>query len=94
MPIEPPAPTSKPASSSLDCVFLVPTAGSWAVRLGFAASVLAGPAGFQISAPNPGSAHRYVGVCDFLDLTFYFSFAGLHLLLMSCCDRVKPDLGV
>jgi hypothetical protein len=38
---------------------------------------LAGSAGFQVSDPNQASADRYVVGCDFLDLTFYFSFAGV-----------------
>ena len=58
------------AVSSLDRASLVPTADSWAVRPGFAVSaVLAGSAGFQISAPDPASARRYVAVCDLVDLT-------------------------
>jgi hypothetical protein len=61
----------KPASASLDRVSLVPAADSWAVRQGPAVSVaLAGSAGFQVSAPSPASADRYVVGCDFLDLTF------------------------
>jgi hypothetical protein len=84
----------KPAFSSLDCVALVPTADSWAVRWGPAVcAVLAGSAGFQVSAPNRASADRYVVGYDFLDLTFYFSML-VFLLLVSCCNRVQSDLGV
>ena len=62
--------TPKPAFSSLDRISLVPTADSWAVRSDSPVSAaLAGSAGFQISALNPASAHRYVVVCGFLDLT-------------------------
>ena len=60
----------KPAFS-LDRVSLVPTADSWAVRSGPPVSAaLAGSAGFQVSAPERA----------FLDLTFYFSFAGLAVV--------------
>ena len=83
----------KPSFASLDRVSLVPLADFW-VRSGPAVSVaLAGSAGFQASAPNQASADRYVGGSDFLDLTFYFSFAGF-LLLVSCCNRINPDFGV
>ena len=69
----------KPASSALDRVSLVPTVGPWALRSGPPVSVaLAGSAGFQVSAPDSVSADRYVVGCDFLGLTFYFSFAGLY----------------
>jgi hypothetical protein len=69
----------KLAFASLDRVSLVPTADSWAVRQGPAVSVvLAGSAGFQVSAPSPASADRNVVGHGFLDLTFYFSFAGLY----------------
>jgi len=79
MAIEPPL-TPKPASSSLDRVFPVPTADSWTVRSGPAVwAVLAGSAGFQISAPGPASVRRYVGACGFLDLTL---FSPLDSLLM------------
>src|ERR1035437_9029716 len=78
----------KPAFSSLHRVSLVPTAGSWAVRPGPAVSVaLAGSVGFQVSSPEWASADRYVAGCTFLDLTFYFSFAGPSVvvkLLQSC----------
>jgi hypothetical protein len=81
----------KPAFSSLDRVSLVPTAEPWAVRPGPEVSVAlagsAGSAGFQVSAPERASADHYVVGCDFLDLTFYFSFAGLSVdgkLLQSC----------
>jgi hypothetical protein len=68
----------KPAFSSLDRVSPVPTADSWAGRWGPAVcAVLAGSAGFQVSDPNQASADRYVVGYDFLDLTFYFSFAGV-----------------
>ena len=68
----------KPASSSLDRVSPVPTADSWAGRWGPAVcAALAGSAGFQVSDPNQASADRYVVGYDFLDLTFYFSFAGV-----------------
>jgi len=76
----------KPAFSSLDRVFLVPVAESWAVRPGHAVSVAL--AGLWVSAPEErASADRYVAGCDFLDLTFYFSFAGLSAvgnLFQSC----------
>ena len=63
-------PTLKPAFSSLDRVFLVPTADSWAVRSGSLVSAARGGlAGFQTSARNQVSALRYVVDCDFLDLT-------------------------
>jgi hypothetical protein len=69
----------KPASSALDRVSLVPTVDPWALRSGPPVSVaLAGSAGFQVSAPDSASADRYVVGCDFLGLTFYFSFAGLY----------------
>jgi hypothetical protein len=75
---------SKPAFAFLARVSLVPTADSWAVRQGPAVSVVlagsAGSAGSQVSAPSPASADRYVVGCEFLDLTFCFSFAGLSLL--------------
>lgn len=88
MPIEPPDLMPKPAFASLDCVFVVPAGDSWAVRRGFAASaVLAGSVGFQISAPDPASAHRYVAVCCFLDLTLSSPW-----MVFSCCwmFRVGP----
>ena len=73
---------ARPAFSSLDRVSLVPTVDSWAVRSGPPVSVaLAGWAGFQVSAPQRPSADRYVVGCDFLDLTFYFSFAGLSVVV-------------
>jgi hypothetical protein len=78
----------KPASSSLDRVSPVPTADSWAVRWGSA--VCAVLAGFQVSDPNQASADRYVVGYDFLDLTFYFSFAGVAGELLqsySACFR-------
>ena len=70
----------KPAFS-LDRVSLVPTADSWAVRSGPLVSVaLADSAGLWVSAPEERTcADRYVVGCDFLDLTFYFSFAGLSV---------------
>jgi hypothetical protein len=78
----------KPAFSSLDRVSPVPIADSWVGRSGPAVSaVLAGSAGFQVSAPDRASANRCVVGCDFLDLTFYFSFAGLSVvgeLAQSC----------
>ena len=79
----------KRAFSALDRVSLVPTADSWAVRSGPAVSVaLADSAGLWVSAPEErASADRYVVSCDFLDLTFYFSFTGLSVvgkLLQSC----------
>jgi len=72
----------KPAFSSLDRVSLVPTADFWAVRSGPAVSVaLADSAGLWVSAPEErASAGRYVVGYDFLDLTFYFSFAGLAVV--------------
>jgi hypothetical protein len=54
----------KPAFSSLD-------------RVSPVCAVLADSAGFQVSDPNQASADRYVVGYDFLDLTFYFSFAGI-----------------
>ena len=72
---------SKPAFPSLDRVSPVPTADSWAGRWGPAVcAVLAGSAGFQVSDPNQASADRYVVGYDFLDLTFYFSFAGVSVV--------------
>jgi hypothetical protein len=51
------------------------------VRSGPAVSVaLADSAGLWVSAPERASADRYVVGCDFLDLTFYFSFAGLSVV--------------
>ena len=68
-------------SAALDRFSLVPTADFWAVRSGPAVSVaLAGSAGFQVSAPDQASADRYFVGCDFLDLTFSFSFAGLSVV--------------
>ena len=38
-------------------------------------------AGLSVSAPEErASADRYLVACDFLDLTFYFSFAGLSVV--------------
>jgi hypothetical protein len=78
----------KLAFSAPDRVSLVPTADSWAVRSGPPVSVaLAGSAGFQVSAPQRASADRSVVGCDFLDLPFCVSFAGLSVvgkLLQSC----------
>jgi hypothetical protein len=38
-------------------------------------------AGLLVSAPEElASVDRYVVGCDFLDLTFYFSFAGLSVV--------------
>ena len=73
---------ARPAFSSLDRVSLVPTVDSWAVRSGPAASVaLADSAGLWVSAPEErASADRYVVGRVFLDLTFYFSFAGLAVV--------------
>jgi hypothetical protein len=52
------------------------------VRSGPLVSVaLADSAGLWVSAPEErASADRYVVGCDFLDLTFYFSFAGLAVV--------------
>jgi hypothetical protein len=52
------------------------------VRSGPPVSVaLADLAGLWVSAPEKqASADRYVVGCDFLDLTFYFSFAGLSVV--------------
>ena len=62
--------TPKPAFSSPDRVSVVLTEDSWIGRSGFPVSAaLAGSAGFEISAPNPASAHRYVAVCGLVDLT-------------------------
>ena len=49
----------------------------------------ANSAGLSVSAPEErASADRYLVACDFLDLTFYFSFAGVAVvaseLLQSC----------
>jgi hypothetical protein len=61
--------TPEAAFSSLDRVSLVPTEDSWAGRPGSPVSAaLAGSAGFQISAPNRASDHRYVAVCGLADL--------------------------
>src|ERR1017187_3114511 len=76
--LNPPQP--KPAFSALDRVSPAPTADSWAVRPGPAVfAALARSVGFQVSGPP--SAGRYVVGCDFLDLTFYFSFAGLSVVV-------------
>ena len=71
-------PQPKRVSSAVDRVFPVPTAELWAVRSGPPVSVaLADSAGLPVSAPEErASADRYVADYDFLDLTFYFSFAG------------------
>ena len=86
----------KPAFASLDRVSLAPTADSWAVRPGPAVSVvLDGPAGFQVSAPTPASADRYVVVCDFLDLTFLILLCWFFSVVGKGCDNTAtPDLGV
>ena len=65
--------------SAVDRVFPAPTAELWAVRSGPPVSVArADSAGLLVSAPEErASADRYVAGCDFRDLTFYFSFAGL-----------------
>jgi hypothetical protein len=54
------------------------------VRSGPAVSAaLADSAGLWVSAlEERASADRYIVGCDFLDLTFYFSFAGLLLLVI------------
>jgi hypothetical protein len=49
-------------------------AGRWGPAV---CAVLVGSGGFQVSASNQASADRYVVGYDFLDLTFYFSFAGV-----------------
>jgi hypothetical protein len=73
---------ARPAFSSLD---LLPTVDSWAVRSGPPVSVaLAGPVGFQVSAPKRGSVARSVVAYDFLDPTFYFSFVGPSLVVTYC----------
>jgi hypothetical protein len=41
---------------------------------------LAGSVGFQVSAPYRASADRCIVGCGFLDLTFYFSFAGISVV--------------
>ena len=65
-----PALTPKPVSSFPDRVSFVPTAEPWAARSGSHVSAApAGSAGFQIFVANLDSAHRYVAVCGFLDLT-------------------------
>jgi len=69
--------TPKPAFSSLDRVFFVPTA-TLAVRSGLLFYCVAGSAGFQV-LPNQASADNYVWF-DFLDLPFYFSFACLSAI--------------
>lgn len=81
----------KPAFVFLDRVSLAPTADSWAVRLGSAVSVvLAGSAGFQVSAPKPASADRYVVGCDFLDLTFLILLCCFSLLLVKVMTVLPP----
>jgi hypothetical protein len=72
----------KHAFSAAGRVSLAPTAELWAVRSGPPVSVaLADSAGLPVSAPEErASADRYVAGCDFLDLTFYFSFAGLAVV--------------
>ena len=68
--------TPKPASS-LARVSLVPTADSWTAPSGSPVSaVRAGSAGSQISAPSRASAHPYVAVCGFLDLTLFSPWDG------------------
>lgn len=53
----------------------------WAVRWGPAVSVaLVDSAGLSVSAPERASSDRYVVGCNFFDLTFYFSFAGLAVV--------------
>jgi hypothetical protein len=82
---------ARPAFSSLD---LLPTVDSWAVRSGPPVSVaLAGPVGFQVSAPKRGSVARSVVAYDFLDPTFYFSFVGPSLV-GNLLHRVKRDSGI
>jgi hypothetical protein len=75
-------PQPKRVSSAVDRVFPAPTAELWAVRSGLPVSVaLADSAGLPVSAPvERASVDRYVVDCDFLDLTFYFSFAGLAVV--------------
>jgi hypothetical protein len=71
----------KPAFAFLDRVSLAPTADSWAVRPGPAVSVvLAGSAGFQVSAPTPASADHYVVGC----------VAGFSLLLVKVVTILLP----
>ena len=78
----------KPAFAFLDRVSLAPTADSWAVRPGPAVSVvLAGSAGFQVSAPTPASADRYVVGCDFLDLTFLILLCWFFSVIGKGCDN-------
>jgi hypothetical protein len=86
----------KPAFAFLDRVSLAPTADSWAVRPGPAVSVvLAGSAGFQVSAPTPASADRYVVDCDFLDLTFSILLCWFFSVIGKGCDNTAtPDLGI
>src|ERR1035438_1269144 len=70
----------KPAFSSLDHVSLAPAAEFWAVRSGPPVSgALARSAGLQVSSPR-ASANRYVVGCEFLDLTFCFSFTGISVV--------------
>ena len=70
----------KPAFSSLDHVFLAPAAEFWAVRSGSPVSAaLACSAALQVSSPR-ASADRYVVGCEFLDLTFCFSFIGISVV--------------
>ena len=52
-------------------------------------TALAGSAGFQISAPNRASAHRYVAVCGVLDLTL--SSPWIVFLLFGCLIRALAD---
>ena len=80
--------TPKPAFSSPDRVSVVLTGDSWIGRSGFPVSAaLAVSAGFEISAPNPASAHRYVAVCDLVDLTLSAP------LMVFCCRKIDEDDG-
>jgi hypothetical protein len=64
----------KPAFSAAGRVSLAPTAELWAVRSGPPVSVaLVDSAGLSVSAPEERAS-------AFLDLTFYFSFAGLAVV--------------
>jgi hypothetical protein len=84
----------KPAFSSLDHVPLAPAAEFWAVRSGPPVSeALARSAGLQVSALR-ASADRCAVVCDFLDLTFCFSFTGLCVVGKLLQSGLTLDLGV
>jgi hypothetical protein len=69
-------------------VSLVQTADSWVGRLSPpVCAARAGSAGFQLSSPNRDSAHRYVAVCDLVDLTLSSP------LIVFCCWKLDENDG-